>query len=102
MQYDNRTIARFTRQAVDGPPRRSFTAYTSLDMIVSSRRLDEFEAQYQREAFATLSYGDALARFAALWAEARIIRPDLGQDWQEDVEADVAVARAVNGLPPAS
>ncbi len=70
-------------------------------MIVSSRHLDEFEARYQREAFAALSYGEALARFAALWAEALVMRPDLGHDWQEDLEPDLAVARAINGLPPA-
>ena len=69
-------------------------------MIVSSKRLDEFEASYQREAFASLTYEDALARFAALWAEARVLSPDLGQDWRGDLEADLAVARAVNGLPP--
>jgi hypothetical protein len=71
-------------------------------MIVSSKRLEEFEARYHREAFAGLSYGEALARFAALWAEARVIRPHLGQDWREHLEADLAVARAVNGLPPAA
>ncbi|MDQ3698873.1 MAG: hypothetical protein M3373_12760 [Gemmatimonadota bacterium] len=71
-------------------------------MIVSSKRLDEFEERYQRDAFTELSYADALARFAALWAAARVIRPDLGQDWRPDLEADLAVARAVNGLPPAS
>jgi hypothetical protein len=71
-------------------------------MIVSSKRLDEFEAGYQREAFASLTYEDALARFAALWAEARVLSPDLGQDWRGDLEADLAVARAVNGLPPAA
>ena len=71
-------------------------------MIRSSERLAEFEARYQREAFAASTYGDALARFAALWAEARVIRPDLGQDWTVDLDADLAVARAVNGLSPAS
>ncbi len=71
-------------------------------MIVSSKRLEEFEARYQREAFANLSYHEALARFAALWAEARLIRPDLGQEWREDLEADFAVARAINGLSPAT
>lgn len=33
-------------------------------MIVASRRLEEFEARYQREAFAELSYEEALSRFA--------------------------------------
>lgn len=69
-------------------------------MIRSSRRLQQFEAQYQREAFRGLTYEKALERFAALWAEARVLRPDLGRDWMADLDADFAVARAVNGLPP--
>lgn len=71
-------------------------------MINSSDRLAAFEAQYQREAFAALSFEDALARFAALWAEARALNPDWGGDWERDLEPDLAVARAVNGLPPKS
>jgi hypothetical protein len=69
-------------------------------MIESSRPLDEFEAEYERTAFAGLSYADALARFAALWSEARALTPSLGDDWAEDLAADLAIARAVNGLPP--
>jgi hypothetical protein len=69
-------------------------------MIVATPRLEEFEARYQREAYAGLSYQEALARYAALWAEARALNPDLGADWVADLEADLAVARAVNGLPP--
>ena len=69
-------------------------------MILPSKRLDEFEARYQREAFASLSYSEALSRFAALWAEARVVSKEIGQDWRADLEADLAVARAVNGLPP--
>jgi hypothetical protein len=49
-----------------------------------------------------MTYGEALARFAALWAEARLLNPELGQNWLEDLEPDFAVARAVNGLPPAA
>lgn len=69
-------------------------------MIQPSARLQEFEAQYQREAFKDLTYDEALERFAALWAEARALRSDLGLDWLADLDADFAVARAVNGLPP--
>ncbi len=69
-------------------------------MIESSRRLDDFEAAYQRTAYADLTYQEALARFAALWAEARALNPRLDEDWLEDLAADLAVARAVNGLPP--
>ena len=71
-------------------------------MIVFSRRLVELEARYQREAFRGLSYEEALARFAALWAEACALNPELGADWREDLESDLAVARALNGLPPAA
>lgn len=69
-------------------------------MIQPSPRLEQFEAQYQREAFKDLTYDAALARFEALWAEARALRSDLGRDWLADLDADFAVARAVNGLPP--
>ena len=69
-------------------------------MIESSGQLDAFEAAYQRTAYAGLSYQEALALFAALWAEARALNPSLGDDWAEDLAPDLAVARAVNGLPP--
>ncbi len=71
-------------------------------MINASRRLAEFEARYQREAYADRTYVEALARFAALWAEARALNPELGADWSHDLQADIAVARALNGLPPAT
>lgn len=71
-------------------------------MIESSRPLDDFEADYQRTAYAGLSYQEALALFGALWAEARALNPALGDDWAVDLAPDLAVARAVNGLPPAS
>lgn len=71
-------------------------------MVRSSDVLAAFEARYQREAFRGLTYEQALARFAALWAEARALNPDLGSDWLEDLAPDLAVARAVNGLPPGS
>ena len=71
-------------------------------MIRSSKALRDLEARYQREAFQGLSYEQALARFAALWGEARELNPDLGADWLGDLEPDLAVARAVNGLSPTS
>lgn len=60
----------------------------------------EFERRDAREAYASLTYEQALRRFEAMWAHARALRPDLGEDWLDDVQADIAVARAVNGLPP--
>lgn len=69
-------------------------------MIRSTPELEAFEARYQREAFAGLSYADALERFAALWAHARAVDPDVGRDWAEDLEPDLRIARAVKGLSP--
>jgi len=70
-------------------------------MLRSSQLLEKLEERYQREAFRQLTLEDAMERFAALWAEARELNPDLGKNWLEDLEPDFAVARAVNGLPPA-
>ncbi|HET7584463.1 MAG TPA: hypothetical protein VFK13_06115 [Gemmatimonadaceae bacterium] len=52
-----------------------------------------------------MSYAEALERFTALWTYARQINPTLGAmpseaDWRDDLRADLAIARAVNGLPP--
>jgi hypothetical protein len=69
-------------------------------MIVPSERLAELEARYLRDAFQDLTYEEALERFAGLWAEAHALNPQMGEDWREDLEPDLAVARAVNGLPP--
>ncbi|MCY3837484.1 MAG: hypothetical protein OXH09_02330 [Gammaproteobacteria bacterium] len=71
-------------------------------MIRDTQRLRDFETLYRREAFRNLTYGEALAIFEALWTEACQLNPDFGDDWREDLEADFAVARALNGLPPAS
>lgn len=66
-----------------------------------SPRLAELEERWEREALAGLGYREALARFEALWHEARQLGVVPDPDWREDLEADLAVARAVNGLPPA-
>ncbi len=71
-------------------------------MIRSSKLLEELDQRYQREALRGLAYPQALARFAALWAEARELGASGRDDWETDLEPDLAVARAVNGLPPAS
>jgi hypothetical protein len=70
-------------------------------MIEPSAALADLEARYQREAFRGLTYELALARFAALWAEAVALGADFEAGWREDLEADLAIGRAVNGLPPA-
>lgn len=49
-----------------------------------------------------MTYEVALKRFAALWAEARALGIDARDDWLADLEPDLAIARALNGLPPST
>lgn len=68
-------------------------------MIRPSRTLDEFERDHSRE-HGSRSYAEALAIFTALWREAVALNPDFPGDWRDDLAPDLAIARAVNGLPP--
>jgi hypothetical protein len=70
-------------------------------MIRDRQLLEEFERRYQMEAYEDLTYPEALSRYEAMWVLAREIDPELGCDWEDDLAPDLAVARAVNGLPPA-
>lgn len=69
-------------------------------MIQPSPMLQEFEARDAREAYRELGFPAALALYTGLWIEARLLHPDVGADWEQDLAADLAVARALNGLPP--
>lgn len=71
-------------------------------MINATQQLRELESRYGREAFRDFPYAAALDLFTALWVEARALDAAFGSDWQEDLAADRAVARALNGLPPAA
>jgi hypothetical protein len=68
-------------------------------MIRRTRSLEEIERRYAREVLAGRTYLEALAVFEALWRQALLLNPDFPGDWREDLAADLAVARAVNGLP---
>jgi hypothetical protein len=70
-------------------------------MVIERPRLRRFEAEYQRTAYRDLSMSDALALFQRLLEEARTLDPAFGRDWEADVAADLAIARAIHGLPPA-
>lgn len=71
-------------------------------MLRPTPELREFEHRYARRRDAVATYEGALAVFKALWVEARSLRADFpDEDWRRDLEPDLAVARAVNGLPPA-
>lgn len=67
-----------------------------------SPRLDEIDRRHARERLAGRSYHEALDVFAALWREAAALDPGFPGDWREDLAPDLAIARAVNGLPPES
>jgi hypothetical protein len=67
-------------------------------MIRSCPELRRFELQQAREN--DLPFDRALAIFTALWVEARQLHPDFPGPWQEDIEPDLAIARALNDLPP--
>ena len=71
-------------------------------MIRSPEKLEKLERKYQREALQGLTYAQALQRYAARWAEARALGASGSDDWMADLEPDLAVARALNGLPPTS
>ncbi|MBM4184421.1 MAG: hypothetical protein FJ207_09360 [Gemmatimonadetes bacterium] len=69
-------------------------------MLRPSPLLDDFETTYARERTAARTPEEAMAIVAALWNEAVALNPDFPSDWREDLEADLAIARAINGLPP--
>jgi hypothetical protein len=70
-------------------------------MIKSRSPVDDVRHQEERAAYHGLGYEGALDVFLALWSEARLLNPELGADWLDDVQCDIAVARTLNGLAPA-
>ena len=67
-------------------------------MIRATERLEAFERQHAIERAEATGYQEALAIFRALWAEAVALNEDFPGDWRNDVEADVELARVLNGL----
>ncbi|GEM_PF-1493712 len=70
-----------------------------MPMIKSAARIREAEMSWDRALYADMDYPEALARFEALWHQAVLVNPVLGRDWQEDVKADITLARVLNGIP---
>lgn len=69
-------------------------------MLRPSPELEAFERRYAREVLGKRSYHEALGIFAALWAEASHLNPGFPLPWQADLDADLAIARVLNHLPP--
>lgn len=80
---------------VIGPNRLDFCT------IKAPHLVEALEARDQAATDRGRTYSEALAVFDALWEQARRLNPDLGTDWVSDIEPDIAVARALRGLPPA-
>jgi hypothetical protein len=68
-------------------------------VIGSVERLEDFERWYASTHLSRRSYLEALAVFAGLWRHARLLNPDFPGDWEADIEADIELARVLNGLP---
>ena len=68
-------------------------------MIHRTEELDALDRRYVRTYVAPLDYRSALARFARLWAYARKLHPGFTDTWVADVQADIELARVLNGRP---
>ncbi len=62
----------------------------------------EFERADEAASYGDLSHAEALERFERLWRHALSLNQGLGDDWRDDLAASLAIARAINGLPPDS
>jgi len=69
-------------------------------MIKSPDRIRETEADWSRSVYASMDYPEALKRYTALWCQARRLNARFGESWEEDIKADIELARILNGLPP--
>lgn len=69
-------------------------------VIHSTQRLQQFERWYTTTRVAPRSYAEALVVFTALWQHARQVSPEFPTDWREDVQADIELARVLNGVVP--
>lgn len=69
-------------------------------MIRSTDRLRELDRRYASTVVAQRTYEEALAIFSGLWVHARRLNPTIADDWAHDIEADIELARVLNGLPP--
>jgi hypothetical protein len=67
-------------------------------VIRHTEKLAQFERWYSATHVASRSFDDALAIFAALWDEACQLAPQMPTDWREDIQADIELARVLNGL----
>jgi hypothetical protein len=70
-------------------------------VIADPSAVADLEAGLARTAATQMTFAQALAWFEGALVEVRALCPGFDADWMEDLESDFAIARAVNGLPPA-
>jgi hypothetical protein len=62
----------------------------------SSEQLEDFDRWYAATKLSGLSYRDALAIFAAMWRHAALLNEDFPAPWEDDIQADIELARVLN------
>ena len=71
-------------------------------MLRSDRARDALAALDASDAAAVIharTWHEALDIVLQLWEEARLLNPDIGATWAQDIEADLTVARTLNARP---
>jgi hypothetical protein len=69
-------------------------------MVKDGKRLAQFEREDATRQSRERSYAQALQQFESLWNEARALQPADRADWRAGLDADIAIARTLNGLRP--
>lgn len=69
-------------------------------MLEPTDELRALDRRWEEKRYRDMTFREALALYTALWAESRALCPDASRDWKADLEPDLAMARALNGLPP--
>jgi hypothetical protein len=69
-------------------------------MLRTTPELERLERDDLRARTLDGDYASALEVFSAMWRHAAALNPAPSDDWKADLAPDLAVARAINGLPP--
>jgi hypothetical protein len=69
-------------------------------MMKDPDRVKALERDYNRRTYGSMEYREKLRRYEAMWMHAVSLDPEFGKHWQEDIQADITLARILNGLPP--
>jgi len=69
-------------------------------MMKDPDRVKALERDYNRRTYGSMEYREKLRRYEIMWMHAVRLDPEFGKRWQEDIQADITLARILNGLPP--